>query len=100
MTKISNTYHRALHLVVMGDDRRHLSAGQGDVLARQVVHGPGSWVQGMVKGVFTTVAPVPTLKCWGMFCRQHLLVYCLTPSAQTYCKLGEREVQIRLKLEE
>jgi len=49
------------YLVVVRDDGGNLSAGQRDVLSRQVVDGPGAGVQGVVEGVLSAVAPVPAL---------------------------------------
>ena len=69
------------YLIVVWDDRGNLSAGKGDVLSRQVVHGPGAGEQGMVKGVLPAVAPIPALQRRGAFYRQHLLVDCLTIAA-------------------
>lgn len=45
----------------MRDDRGNLSAGEGDVLPRQVVDGPGTRIQGVIEGILSAVAPVPAL---------------------------------------
>lgn len=49
------------YLVLMWDDGGDLSASEGEVLSREVVDRPGSWVQGVVEGVLPAVAPVPAL---------------------------------------
>lgn len=49
------------YLVVMRDDRGNLSAGEGHILSREVVDGPGAGIQGVVEGVLSAVAPVPAL---------------------------------------
>lgn len=53
------------YLVVVRDDGRHLPASERDVLARQVVDGPGSWVQRVVEGILAAEAPVPALEGGG-----------------------------------
>lgn len=49
------------YLVLMWDDGGDLSASEGEVLSREVVDRPGSWVKGVVEGVLPAVAPVPAL---------------------------------------
>lgn len=61
MIKTSVTVGRVGYLVVMRDDRGNLSAGEGDVLPRQVVDGPGAGIQGVIEGILSAVAPVPAL---------------------------------------
>lgn len=75
----------------MRDDGGDLSARQSDILARQVVHGPGARVQGVVEGVLAAVAPVPALQHGRALYREHLLVNCLTVAAQTHCELRPKE---------
>lgn len=75
----------------MRDDRRHLPAGERDILSRQLVDSPGSRVQSMVESVFTAVTPVPALQCVGALSGQHLLVNRLTASTQTHSELKKRD---------
>lgn len=75
----------------MRDDGGHLSAGECDVLTRQVVDGPGAGVQGVVEGVLPAEAPVPALQGRGVLHAQHLLVDRLTPPTQAHRKLGRDE---------
>lgn len=71
----------------MGDDRGYLPAGESDILARQLVHGPGAGIQGVVEGVLPAVAPVPALQRGRPLHGQHLLVNRLSSAAQTHGEL-------------
>ena len=73
----------------MGQDGRHLPAGERDVLAGKVVDGPGAGVQGVVEGVLAAVAPVPALQGGGPLHREHLLVDRLAPPPQAHRELRE-----------
>ena len=76
------------HLVVMGDDRGDLAAGEHHVLPRQLVDHPSTGVQCMVEGIAATVTPVPALQSTGFLHGQDLLVNSLSLAAQAHCELG------------
>lgn len=82
---------RIPYLVIVRDDGGDLPARQGDVLSRQVVHGPGAGVQGVVEGVLAAVAPVPALQRGRTLYGEHLLVNCLTVTPQAHCELRRKE---------
>lgn len=46
-------------MVVLRQDRCDLATGEGDILARKLIDGPGSGIEGMVESKVTTQAPVP-----------------------------------------
>lgn len=78
------------YLIVMGDDRRDLSAGEHHLLPWQLVHQPRTGVQGMVKGVAAAEAPVPALQAAGSLQGQDLLVNRLPLAPQTHRELWWR----------
>jgi hypothetical protein len=47
------------HLVVMGQDRRDLTTGEGNILPRKLIDSPSSGIEGVVESKVPTQAPVP-----------------------------------------
>lgn len=75
----------------MRDDGGYLPTGEGDVLTRQLVHGPGAGVQGVIEGVLSAVAPVPALQRGRTLHGQNLLVNRLSSAAQTHSELQQEK---------
>lgn len=76
----------------MGDDGGNLPAGEGDILARQLVNSPGAGIQGVIEGVLPAVAPVPALQRWRTLHGQNLLVNRLSSAAQAHGELEKEKV--------
>lgn len=77
------------HLVVMGQDGCDLAAGEGDILARQLIDSPGSGIEGVVECKVPTQTPVPAAQGTRALHRQDLLVHRLSSPAQTHCELNQ-----------
>lgn len=78
------------HLVVMGQDRCDLAAGQGDILARELIDSPGSGIEGVVEREVPAQAPVPAAQDTWALHGQDLLVHSLPFPAQAHCELNKR----------
>lgn len=76
----------------MGQDGCDLAASEGDVLARKLIDGPGSGIEGMIESKVPTQAPVPAAQDTWTLRGQDLLVHSPSLPTQAHCELDQEQI--------